>query len=110
MALKESEIIALLAKFLSERGEIVKVNENNENFVIGTKEYKPDLFTIDKDNVVTGIYEIKLSVDETMLQNFKELADSVNFYLVVPEKEETKAKDIIKRNKIKVKEVYTFTE
>ena len=111
MVLKEEGIISLMAKILSEKGEIVRLNYQQKNTIkIDGENFQPDLVTLDKDGQVTSIYEILMSVNQESILKLKEISEKIPVFLIVPDRKKEEAKKIVESNNIKIKLIYTFKE
>jgi len=112
---KHDSIINTVASALESQGFFVKTNPNQkkDNPVErkGGYTYYPDLFVIENEKV-TRVYEVETEdsiTDEEAENQWKPYSDgAADFYLVVPEKSLSKAKELVNKYNIDVKDYYTF--
>jgi hypothetical protein len=112
MEKNEEEVVYLIAKFLSDKGEIVKINSDGRRIIKTTenKEFVPDLLTLDKTGNVKGIYEIMLKLDESKLLKLKDINESIEVNLIVSEDKKKELNALIKKIDLKVKSVFYFVK
>ena len=110
---KEKQMIQMLQKTLKDKGYSVKtkIEASESKFNSDKIKFAPDLFTYNKNNEVTGIYEVFLGdeISKELLDKWREQSLlGVDFYLVIPDEIFNAVFSKIQENKIKVTGYYSF--
>lgn len=112
---KHDEIIVNLEAKLSGMGKLANTNpsKSKENAVRrDDKIYYPDVYVYENNKVIE-VYEVETSetvTDEAAKQQWKFFGDGkAGFFLVVPEKDLDKAKELSKKYEVDVQGYLTFS-